>query len=97
MAVAMGEVQDAVADAERAAIRAHVAQPDDQVRERPVGGNVERDDGGTEKFEPAGKRCRIEYQRERVVVALVAGLIRAPAERAPGTAALSKRAWRWNN
>ena len=83
VAVAMREVQHAEAHAQRFARRMDVAQPDHQVGDRLVAGELERDDGRAQDLHGLVERRRLEQQRADVVGTLVARLIAAAAERAP--------------
>ncbi len=72
MAVTVRQVQHAVGDAERRAVRRHVAEPGDQMRHRPVGHDVELDHRRTQELDRLPHRVAVEDDRAAVVGALVA-------------------------
>ena len=69
----------------------HVAQPDRQVRNRLVGGDIERNDRRAENLDARVEWRGFEYQRPRIVVLLVARLIGGAAKRAPASGVLADR------
>src|SRR5215470_10355303 len=89
--VAMGEVEHAVADAQRFAAGMQVAQADRQVRHRPVGYDLERGDRRAKYLDRRFERRGVENERARVVFPLIAGLIVSAAERNPLTCAAADR------
>src|ERR1700716_685807 len=87
----MSEVEYAIADTQRFTGRGHIAQPNSQVRDRPVGLDIERDD---RRAQGLGRRVewrRLENQRAYVVVLLVACLIMPTAEWNPIACTLANR------
>jgi len=91
VALAMSEVEHTVADTQRFAGRMHVAQPHDQIRERPVGRNIECYDRSAKNLDRFSKWRRLENQGARVIFLLVACLIAPTTERNPIARALTNR------
>ena len=69
-----------MADTERFTGRVHIAQPDNQVRNRPVGRDIERDDCRAQDLDRRIEWRRLENQRAHVVFILVAHLPTVCAE-----------------
>ena len=79
----MREVEHAIADTQRFTGRVHIAQPNRQVRNRPVGRDIERDDRRAQDLDRRIEWRRLENQRAHVVFLLVACLIAPTTERNP--------------
>src|SRR5262245_2845821 len=91
VSVAMREVEDAIAYTQRFAGRVYIAYSSHHVPNRPVGGDVERNDRRTEDLDRGFERRRVEDQRARVVFTLIAGLIVFTTERNPPSSTFTDR------
>ena len=65
VSVAMREVQYSEAHPQRRAIRMHIAKPDHQIRKRPVGRDIERDDRRAEDLRCASSSGAVSNTSER--------------------------------
>src|SRR5262245_27956754 len=87
----MREIEYAIADPQRFTGGMHIAQPNRQVRNRPVGRDIEGDNRRAEDLDRRIERRCLENQRTRVVLLLVAGLIASTTEWNPVSCTLANR------
>src|SRR5258708_27803907 len=86
MAVAMRQVEHAIARPRRGAVGMHMAEPDRQLGRGPVGGKLDLEDGRTQDFETLRQRLAVEAERLAIVFALVEGLVGIRVMGAPDAA-----------
>src|SRR5262249_54142538 len=91
VALAMSEVEYPIADAQRFTGGLHIAQPNHQIRNWPVGRDIECHDWGAQDLDRRIEWRGLENHGARVVVLLVAGLIAPATEWNPFTRTLADR------
>src|SRR5262249_48499697 len=91
VALAMREVEHTIADAQRFTGGGHIAQPDHQTGNWPVGRDIERDRRSAKDLDRRFEWRRLESQRAGIVFLLVASLITSATEWDPLPRKLAKR------
>src|SRR5262249_17277248 len=91
VALAMSEIEYPIADTQRFTGGVHIAQPNHQIRNWPVGRDIERHDRGAKDLDRRIEWRGLENHGARVVVLLVAGLIAPATEWNPFARTLADR------